>query len=112
MAPVGFSLSLYFIQRMSEHLFCSSLGADSTLLRDLNSPFVLDPSAAGRLRTNQYVYVDNIGFFSFDEGTVSSKLSEAVSDFHIAGLLLHETSVGTGDREALGTVLACSSFHY
>ena len=36
-------------------------------------------------------------------------LSKAVADFNAAGLQLHETSTGTGDRLALGTVLSCYS---
>ena len=42
---------------------------------------------------------------------MGTKLSKAVEDFPSVGLELHESATGRGDREALGTVLSCDSFH-
>ena len=111
MAPMGFSWSLHFAQRTSEYLFSQSLGSDSVLFNDETAPLILDPEPVSRFRTAHYVYVANLGLLSFDEGTVSSKLSQAVADFTRAGLQLHETSSGSGDQVALGSVLACDRFH-
>ena len=41
---------------------------------------------------------------------MTEKLGKAIEDFTAAGLELHETSTGTGEREALGTSLDCSRF--
>ena len=82
---------------------------DSTLFSDQTSPLVLDPSEARRFRTSHHVYFDNLGIFSFYLGTVSPKLSKAVRNLNSAWLQLHETSVSTGDREALEPALAGNS---
>ena len=111
MAPMGFSLPLYFAQRTSEHLFAESLGQGSSLFNDQNAPLIMDPRPSSRLKTNHGVYVDNLGLLFFDVGTVGTKLSKAADDFTSVGLELHETATGSGDREALGTVLSCESFH-
>ena len=57
------------------------------------------------------MYVDNLGLLSFDDALVRTKLAKTVTDFTQAGLELHETSAGTGEREALGTISDCASFH-
>ena len=110
MAPMGFSWSLYFAQRTSEHLFSVSLGSKSALFNDRNAPLVLDPRASARHLSHHYVYVDNLGLLAFDPDMVGTKLGKAVGDFNDAGLELHETSTGSGERDALGTVLDCSMF--
>ena len=111
MAPMGFSWSLYFAQRTSEHIFAASLGRDSTLFNDMSAPLVLDPRPEARHRSSHYVYVDNLGLLSFDDTLVRTKLSKTVTDFTQAGFELHEISAVTGEREALGTVLDCTGFH-
>ena len=111
MAPMGFSWSLYFAHMTSEHIFGASLGCDSSLFNDLNAPMILDPRPEAQHCSSHYVYVDNLGLLSFDEPLVWTKLAKTVTDFTRAGLELHETSAGSGEREALGTVLDCAGFH-
>ena len=84
----------------------ASFGAQTKLFKGQTAPLALDPSPSARHYAS-YVYVNHLGRFCSDEGTVSTKLGNALKDFN--WLQLHETSVGTGDCTSLGTTLCCST---
>ena len=98
---MGFSWSLYFAQKCNEHLMSkvpSIIG--SKIISDRSETVAFTESETGLVR--HYVYVDNLGIISQDEGIVKDSLAELGPMFDDRGLVLHPGEIQKDDVRALG----------
>ena len=104
--PMGFTWSLFFAQRISEHQISKAPGMDcSTLFNDGTGPLVIDPSKP--LAVSHWVYVDNLGLICLGEDLLKQRLSGVVDHFNGIGLTMHETESGLAEMPTLGCKLDC-----
>ena len=98
---MGFSWSLFFAQRSSEHLMSKvpSL-VSSKIVSDRSEGISFKEADKGMVR--HYVYVDNLGVISQDEAVVKRCLAELVPAFDNRGLILHPGELQADDVRALG----------
>ena len=104
--PMGFTWSLYFAQRSSEHQIVSAPGmSSSSLFNDNTDPLLIDPSKP--LSISHWVYVDNLGLVCLSEELLRERLADVVGHFNQLGLTMHETISGLADMVTLGCRLDC-----
>lgn len=98
---MGFSWSLFFAQRSSEHLMSKvpSL-VSSKIVSDRSEGISFKEADKGMVR--HYVYVDNLGVISQDEAVVKRCLAELGPAFDDRGLILHPGELQADDVRALG----------
>ena len=99
----GFSWSLYFAQKANERVSHScSLLSEARLLHDRGPPLVLRACSEGQGISHFYVYVDNLGVFGLESGSIEQAMRELTEKFNGLGLELHASEVKSGSVEALG----------
>ena len=104
--PMGFTWSLFFAQKISEHQISLAPGMnESQLFNDGTGPLVIDPSKP--LAISHWVCVDNLGLICLSEEVLKQRLFGVVSHFNSVGLTMHETQAGSASMVALGCRLDC-----